>query len=296
MSAKIPTRVTAGLLLMLALRVPLTAQNRLYVQEPDEKFHAVFKVSGSRPYIMEKGKLVAAKGQRLALKKVEEYLPVYIDILNKDARPTNASMDYAEAPINNGVHFSAKFESADALEDVFLVLELEIPNVGKKLFVYEIGRLDPQKPKPFSAELALGQYMGSGQVALHLFAGGTEVFHSEQPAAEREEALDRMIARRVAAVQQAGPKPFYGTAPAYPAALRPTGLKGEAVVTMRVSPEGKVVDPVVDRASEPAFGEEALVAVRQWRFVPRVQDGHAVETKVSIPFAFDPPNAGAGKN
>ena len=273
----------------------MAAQNRLYIQEPDGKFHAVFKVDGVLPFIMENGNEVAAKGQRLALKKVEEYLPVFIAIRDKDTRPTNVSVDYAAAPANNSVHFSAKFESADLLTDVFLVLEMQISNVGKKIFVYEIGQLNPRIPRSFSADLALGQYMGTGQVDLHLFVGGSEVFTSEQSVAVRGEMLDRMIAKRVAGAQQAGLKPFFGSAPAYPAALRKSGLTGEAVVSLRVTAQGTVIAPVVERASEPAFGEEALVAVRQWRFVPRVVDGRAVETKVSIPFAFDPPKAKGGE-
>jgi TonB family protein len=294
MRNKLSPRVLAGLLFGLALPAPLAAQNRLYVQEPDNKFHAVFKVSGVRPYIMEQGKLVAAKGQRLALKQVEEYLPVLITVRDKDTRPTSVSLDYGNAPTNNGVHFSAKFEAADLLTDVFIVVEVMISNVGQKVFVYEIGQLEPHTPKPFAADLALGQYMGIGQIDIHLFVGGTEVFQSEQPVAYREEQLDRMVARRIAGVQQAGPKPFYGTVPAYPAALRGTGLKGEAVVTMRLDERGRVIEPVLERATEPPFGEEALAAVRQWRFVPRVQEGRAVESKVSIPFAFDPPKANQG--
>jgi len=296
MSTKLSIRVMGCLFLVLALRIPLAAQNRLFIQEPDDKFHAVCKVKGVMPFIMENGQPVAAKGQRLAMKKVEEYLPILITVRDKDERPTNVSVDYANAPANNGLHFSAKFEAADLLDDVFVVLELVIPNVGKKLYVYEVGRLEPRTHKSFSADLALGQYMSSGQLGLHLFVGGAEVFHSEQPAAERAEALDRMIAKRTTGVQQAGPKPFYGTAPAYPASLNKTGLKGEAVVTMRIDPQGHVVDPVVERATEPPFGEEALDAVRQWRFVPRVKDGQPVETKVSIPFAFDPPPAERGKD
>ena len=280
-----------SLLLALGSAGSLGAQNRLYVQEADGKFHAVFKVSGVRPFIMEKGKLVAAKGQRLALNKVEDYIPVFITVRDKDARPTNASVDYASAPANNGVHFSAKLESADYLADVFLVLEVEISNVGKKIFVYEVGQLNAHKPKSFTADLALGQYMGSGQIDLHLFVGGAEAFHSEQPEAYRAEMLDRMIAKEVAAVKQAGPKPFYGATPAYPDALRNTGIKGEAVVTLRISPRGTVEDPVVERATVPAFGEAALASVIHWRFYPRVQDGLPVASKVSIPFAFEPPEA-----
>ncbi len=291
MNRKILARDLSCLLLALGLAQPLAAQNRLYVQEADGKFHAVFKVSGVRPFIKESGKLVAAKGQRLALNRVEEYMPVFIAVRDKDARPTNASVDYANAPANNGVHFSAKFESADYLEDVFLVLEVQIANVGKKLLVYEVGQLTPQKPKSFVADLALGQYQGSGQIDLHLFVGGAEAFHSEQPEAYREEMLDRMIAKEVAAVKQAGPRPFYGATPAYPAALRNSGIKGEAVVTLHISPRGTVENLVVESATVPAFGEAALATVTHWRFFPQVRDGLAVESKVSIPFAFEPPEA-----
>jgi TonB family protein len=296
MNVIISPRALAGLFFGLGLVMPLAAQNRLYVQEPDDKFHAVFKVSGSLPYIMENGKLVPARGQRLALKKTEEYLPVFISIHDKDSRPTNISVDYAQIPVNNGVHFKAKFEAADPLDDVYLVLELGIPNVGKKIFVYEIGRLNQRTPRSFSADLALGQYMGSGQVELHLFVGGSEVFQSEQPAAYREEMLDRMIAKRIAAVQQANPKPFFGSGPEYPAALRKAGTKGAAVVTMRVTPRGAVEDPVITSATDPAFGEAVLAAARQWRFLPRVEDGRAVETMVSMPIAFEPPKVAEADN
>ena len=289
MSFKSYSPILTGALFGLLLAGPLAAQSRLYIQEPDDKFHAVFKVDEIRPYIMDGGKLAPAKGQRLAMKKVEEYLPLFIGVSDFDARPTNSTADYSYSPTNNGVHFSAKFESRDALDDVFLVLEMVIPNVGNKLFTYEIGRLEPWTPKSFSAELPMGQYMGSGTVVIHLFCAGSEVFTSALAAAEREALLDQMIARRVAATKDAGPRPLFGSAPEYPAALRTSGLKGEAVVSLRVTAQGAVENPVVERASEPAFGEAALQSVRQWRFVPQVQGGHAVERKVSIPFAFEPP-------
>ena len=295
MSVRIPSFIFPSALFGLVLVTSLAAQTRLYIQEPDGNFHVVCKVSGPRAYIMEKGQAVAAQGQRLALKKVEEFLPVFIAVHDKDSRPTNISVDYANTPINNGVHYSAKFESTELLDDVYAVLELEIPNVGKKIFAYEVGRLSPRIPQPFSADLALGQYMGSGQVALHLFVGAYEVFQSEQPAPEREAALDRMIAKRITGVAQAGPKPLYGTAPAYPAVLNKSGLKGEVVVTTRIDARGHVVEPVIERASAPPFGEEALAAVRSWRFIPQVQEGRAVESKVSIPFAFDPPSEAVTK-
>ncbi len=215
--------VLEGTVLFLMLVAPLAAQNRLYVLESGDRYCSVLKVSGGRSYIREKGELVAATGQRFALRKVEEYLPVFITVRDKEVRTVPLHQMSADAPVTNEFQFSAKFEAAYALEDVFLVLELGFANVGKNIFVYEIGQLEPRVPKPFSVDLPLERNLGLDQFTLHLFVGGLEVFQSEQPAAYRDEMLDRMIAKRIASVRQADPKPFFGSAPEYPAALRKIG-------------------------------------------------------------------------
>lgn len=46
-------------------------------------------------------------------------------------------------------------------------------------------------------------------------------------------------------------------------------------------------------ATDPAFGEAALAAIRQWRFLPEMKGGLAVEQSADLPFAFVPP---AGPN
>lgn len=285
----------------LALLAPLAAQHRFYVMEPDGHYHAVLKVTGNRPIIMDQGELVAARGQRFALRKAEEYLPVFVKVLAKDAGST-ASIPVTQgtsrpARLHQGGSFSAQFESSARLADVFLVLSLDPANQERNYLAWEIGLLEAGTPKSVSVNLPGEKKPGPGNFSLWVFAGGDEVFSSEQPAALREAVLDEMIAKRLVGVQQAGPRPFFGEAPAYPAALRQTGLKGEVVVAMRISPSGRVLDPLVESATHPAFGLAALAVVPQWRFLPRVQAGQAVETRVKLPLAFDPPDAaGAGKN
>ena len=321
-------RFWAGALLLLALVTPLAAQTRLYVLEPDKAYHPVFKVSGGRPYIMEKGALVAAKGDRYALRKVDEYLPVFIAIQDKKATTTDIQKIAvnAEIAMPNGIsgggvfdgagdahpvgavhrpnqgdqhgqiesifNFEAKFLAEYPLEDVFVVLEVDFANSGKSVLVCEVGQLEERKAKPITYTLSRKQSFGSVKSSLHVFVGGSEVLQSEQPEAYRNEQLDRMIAQKIAGVKDAQPQPFYGSTPAYPAALRPSGLKGEVVVTLHVTPQGAVHDPVIERTNNPAFGEATLAAVREWRFLPRVQNGRAVESQVSMPIDFDPP---AGK-
>ena len=285
-------RLGAVSLVLAAWPAPMAAQNRLYVQGNDNNYHAVCKVGGGRPYIMENGRAVATNGNRFALKKIDEFLPIFITVSGEQV--TSASMDLTAANDyhDNQFHYRAKFESADTLEDVFIALELEISNVGKRIYVYEIGRLEARRPKPLDVNLPTGQYQGAGQITIHLFVAGAEVLQSGMPEKYRQEQLDRMVAKRIGTIKPATPTPFFGSMPVYPAALQETGLKGKAVVTMLINAQGKVIDPVVDSASEPPFGEEALAAVRQWRFLPRVVDGQPVETRVSMPFAFDPPPPG----
>lgn len=285
----------AGMILCLAFAALLAAQNRLYVFESGDKFHPVLKVSGDRPFVLKQGKLVASRGQRFALKKVEEYLPVLITVRDIEAMTSSLYLLDLNVRVNNEFQFSAKFESSDALEDVFLVLELELADMGKRIFIHEIGRLEPWIPKPISvAVMALGT-LGAGQLKLHVFAGGAEVFHTGQPPAYREEMLDQMVAKRIAGVQQAGPRAFFGPAPEYPQALRGAGVDGKAVVTVHISERGEVTNPVVTSATDPAFGEAALAVIRMWRFLPQVRNGRPVETVARIPFDFVLPDS-AGKN
>ena len=286
-------RVLAGLSLCLALVAPLVAQQMLYVLESDGYYYPVVKASQDRPFVMKQGKLEAARGTRFALRRVEEYLPVYIKVLSKEAGSTGlvplTSGPSVPFQLNNEFYFNATFESASRLEDVFLVLALESSDMGRNIFTYEVGLLEAGTPKQISVFVPLEQKLGQGKLNLFLFSGGAEVFSSEQPATLREEMLDRMIAKRIAGVQQMGPRPFFGLGPDYPDALRQTGLRGEVMVTMRISPRGVVLDPVVERATHPAFGEAALAVLPLWRFVPRIEGGRAVESMVKLPFVFDPP-------
>jgi len=52
---------------------------------------------------------------------------------------------------------------------------------------------------------------------------------------------------------------------------------------------GAVLDPSVVTATAPEFGEAALAAIRQWRFLPKVKAGRPLETRATMPFDFCPP-------
>ena len=65
---------------------------------------------------------------------------------------------------------------------------------------------------------------------------------------------------------------------------------------MRIGSNGDLLDPVIKSASQPAFGEAALRAVKLWRFLPRVKNGYPVETVADVPIVFTLPGPESDKS
>ena len=127
---------------------------------------------------------------------------------------------------------------------------------------------------------------GAGRFKLHVFTDGREVLHSQIPFETRERVLDRMVKRRITGVENAPPSPFLCPEPRYPATLARSHVDGKATIRMRIGTNGSVGDPVLESASQPAFGEAALAAVRTWRFLPKIENHRPVEVQVEIPITF----------
>jgi len=268
----------------LLLASPVAAQSVLLAQRGDT-YQVVRRVVHAQAFFEEDGKLVPADGKRAVLKTVDEYLPVFVDVRQLDAKASGVVLDGA-GRINNEFRFHASFSSPFRLDDVFLVLELDTVDMGKTLFYYEVGRLEPDRPQQVSLAVPLAREMGSGHYTLHVFSRGAEVLTSLQPSDYRERQLERMVARRVDGVRDAAPQPFVGPEPAFPASLHHRVKTGRAVIALRVGVHGNVSDPVVKSATAPEFGAAALEAVRWWRFLPRMKDGRAMEASVEMPFQF----------
>ena len=289
-------KLASGGVLGFTLLAPLAAQSRLYVLDSDGHYHPVFKVSGGRPYVLEADKPVPMAGDRYLLRKVEEYQPILVSVHDRKSGVFTSQLDKEEGlRLTSEFRFRAEFQSTFPLDDVFLVLEGEFTTSGKLVFTYEIGRLEPYRLKPIEFTVPLDRSPGSGEFNLHVFVGGNEVFTSEIPADAREEALDQMVAKRIADMQQAKPRPFFVVAPEYPPDLRKSGVRGQVVVQLLITPKGAVREAVLQSATAPVFADAALAAVKQWRFLPKVEDGRAVELRVNIPLIFDPPAGDAAQ-
>jgi protein TonB len=82
------------------------------------------------------------------------------------------------------------------------------------------------------------------------------------------------------------PVPVRTVPPEYPQELRRDGVSGLVMVKCTIDEQGNVVDPQVEKSSNPAFEKPAVDALKKWKFKPAKQDGTPVAIKVSIPIKF----------
>ncbi len=273
--------------LVLSLGVA-RAQNYLVVEDGGEGY-VVQKVYNGFVYIKKGDKLVSVRKDRVMLAPAPEFLPVFVSVRNLQVKTSYVSLIGTGSDINNSFYLRADFSSSYALPDAYLVIELHTADAGRQIYYQEIGNLDPDHPRSIEAHIPLSQKLGEGKYHLHVFTGSHEVFNSQQPWQFREGMLDKMVVKRIAEAKDAPPRPFVGPAPEYPKELRKARTAGTATVQIHITRTGVVTKPVVKSATTPAFGEAALEAVRQWRFLPRIKGGKPVEADAEMPFDFTAP-------
>jgi protein TonB len=75
--------------------------------------------------------------------------------------------------------------------------------------------------------------------------------------------------------------------PEYPPLAREKGYEGLVLLRVRVLPDGKAGDVLVERSSGHAILDQAaLRAVKTWLFAPATRNGIAVSSWVSVPVRF----------
>jgi protein TonB len=82
------------------------------------------------------------------------------------------------------------------------------------------------------------------------------------------------------------PRVIFQRTPTFPPELRREGRRGTVYVVFHVDTRGRVVNPKVQKSTDPGFERAALDAVRQWRFEPGTRNGKKVQFKMRIPITF----------
>ena len=280
--------------LLFVVAGPLAAQSLLYVKDGD-RLGLVQRAHDTTAFALMDGRWTAYEAGDFVLKPTEEYVPALVTVADphfgKGARTISDDGTYEGRLVLAGRFvYTADLESAWALDDVVLYLAFKSPKFGNMSYICGVGHLDAHRRQRVSIDQKTSYRLQGVRLAgIHVFVGGREAFTSRMSAAARAAALDRMVAHRVAAVRDAALQPLYFWTPAYPAELK-SKTKGQAVIAFRVDERGDVLDPTVKSAGDPAFGVAAVETIRQWRFVPQVRGGAAVETTAELPFVFAAPD------
>lgn len=253
----------------------------------------VRKVQGNTCYVEQGGKLVAvSRRAKTGVVGVREYLPFFVSVRDMKAELEMQEIQFAHGESTTlGRHFRfvMRVESDYLLENVYLLLDITDAYARRRIFYHGIGTLEPRISRLVVANVPHPILSAEGHYRLHLFSDGGELLHSGQAEDYREAQLVKIVMHRREGVRDAEAQPLIGPEPEYPEGLLSRGMRGEAVVRMKINRSGAVVDPTISEATVPEFGAPALAAARQWRFLPRMMNGVPVETEVEMPFRFDPP-------
>ena len=128
-------------------------------------------------------------------------------------------------------------------------------------------------------ELALNPGMGGGiggdfAVKLPVAAGGSS--------SDGSGGVDELFS-----MQDLDQKPraIYQVSPQMSAQLKKIA-PGTVYIVFVVDQRGRVENPVVQSASDPAFEAPALAAVKQWKFEPGKRNGEPVRFRMRVPITF----------
>ena len=282
-----------GIVIGATTTLPIRAQSALYRLDGEKEFKLVHKMEGRVSFIVNPSPSDSGGGNvmpRYRLQPVEEYFPALVSVKVSQAKFSRAGLDSVHR-LDQRFAFTAKFSSNHDLANTFFVLVFNTTSPEGKYLAQGISPDELRQGKAISIEARLPAEEKIDHYEIHVFSRGLEVFNSEMPPTIIETAFDRMVAKRIKGIQNAGPKPLAGPMPRYPENLSKTKNVGRAIVTCEIAVNGELTKLAVKEATDPAFGEAALAVLPQWRFLPKIENGHAVASKAELPFDFTPPKS-----
>jgi TonB family protein len=272
---------------LLAGWTPRAAGQHFLAVKEGEKLSVVVAAKGTFPLVRNDGKLEGLRATQFVLRDGGEYLPLFVAIRNLQVK--NSSRVMQGIHLNKEFHVRCELETAYSLDDVFVVFVVKNDTGDSNLFLFEVGHLEPREPKLLSLMVPMEMRNGEGRFHLYLFSGGRELFNSKMSPRLVESALDRLVQAQLKGVVDAPAAPLVGPQQEYPAALHGKRIDGSATLSFLISARGIISNPSVVNASQPEFGAAALEVISQWRFLPKVEMGHPVESQARMPFEFTAP-------
>jgi protein TonB len=169
--------------------------------------------------------------------------------------------------------------SPQSTSEQAIAIELAPPEEPPPLDVSDLKPVEPPKPKPPPKP---EQQRPAAKPAAPKRAPS----HDFGTAAEAQQAAGFLAAPAI--VWEGKPRYRHPPTPAvYPPRAIELNQQGEAVVRVRLDPDGSAVEIVLFRGSGfELLDRAALAAVRGWHFLPAVRDGKPVAAWVEIPVRF----------
>jgi TonB family protein len=275
--------LSIGALLPVASR----AQHTLYKRQGKE-WYPVISVLRDHPYLKIGDAIEpSSEGGPTVMRPNETFAPVIIRVENVEAKFMNMRPQSVNHLLK-GFTLRAGFVATAPIDGVFMYLAVAMKSGIAQTFFHEIGNLEPGKTKFLSVDHDLAENFDYAGYRIYLFANGAEILNTSMAPEVVDRAMHKMIRQQLGTIQTAGPKPLIAPLPPYPDSLRDKKIQGQAVVSFKVTPEGRATEAAVVSADDPAFGTAALAALNDWWFVPAVKDGTPVATPVRLPFKFAP--------
>jgi TonB family protein len=173
------------------------------------------------------------------------------------------------------------------------------PNDNARAHLQQMIRLNPTDGRTDAARaLYVGELLARSKQALEALdpdAAGTWIDAAAEVAIDQTAILDARIAlnERLIAMESATPVPASDfelvdyVPPEYPRGASTRGLEGWVDVEFTVAANGTTRDIVVaDASHERYFREEAIAAVREWRFEPRIFKGQSIDQRAYTRLRF----------
>lgn len=199
-----------------------------------------------------------------------------VDLVSEEAPEGEEKAEHPEA-------------EADSPDEEVLHAETEAPPDMRALL--EAQPRDPSPPPALDAlslsalETILSPDPGPGDLdGIASLVSGGRIGGSGLPGSPEEVGFGDAVFGLTELDQR--PRPLFQAKPVYPAEMRRRKADGTVFVLFVVDPEGKVVNPRVERSTDQAFEKAALDAVRQWRFEPATRNGSKVHCRMRVPIRF----------
>jgi protein TonB len=206
-------------------------------------------------------------------KKTEKKIEV-VDLVSDSDKPKPDEKEMEKAEAQDEAE-APEMEVANDMPDLRAPEILDAASAAPALEALSLSALSDAL-NPGGGSDASGFYTGGAGLASGGRIGGTGL---------AGEAGDMDSIFSIADLDQK-PRAVFQTPPNYPVDLRRRKIEGSVQVLFVVDEDGKVVDPKIEKTSNPGFDAPALEAVRRWKFEPGTRNGQKVRFRMRIPVRF----------